>query len=161
MGTVAGAGRMTMATDPPRSFGVPVIGVDRAARVFLKLLEQGRAELRHRHPPGRGSSINRVPARAPTRDAAISIVSEVATNFDKAPDNFNSTYPAFEDIGISGNTIQSLLRAGPLHGRRRERAHAGKHGGHLRQSFHQLCCGAGNGPAASLFSARTRRQRLT
>jgi hypothetical protein len=60
--------------------------------------------------------------------------------------NFNGIYPAFQDIEISGNTIQSLSGPGPLHGRRRERPHAG----HLWQSFHQLCCGATNGPAASL-----------
>jgi hypothetical protein len=47
----------------------------------------------------------------PHRNAAISIASEVATNFNKTPDNFNGVYPAFQDIEISGSTIQSL--AGP------------------------------------------------
>jgi hypothetical protein len=48
----------------------------------------------------------------PHRNAAISIVSEVATNFNKTPDNFNGIYPAFQDIEISGNTIQSLSGPG-------------------------------------------------
>jgi len=48
----------------------------------------------------------------PHRNAVISIASEVATNFNKTPDNFNGVYPAFQDIEISGNTIQSLAGAG-------------------------------------------------
>ena len=47
----------------------------------------------------------------PHRNAAISIASEVATNFDKTPDNFNGIYPFFQDIEISGNSIQSLAGA--------------------------------------------------
>lgn len=39
-------------------------------------------------------------------------MSEVATNFNKTPDNFNGIYPAFQDIEISGNTIQSLSGPG-------------------------------------------------
>jgi hypothetical protein len=48
----------------------------------------------------------------PHRNAAISIASEVATNYDKTPDNFNGIYPAFQDIEISGSSIQSLAGAG-------------------------------------------------
>ena len=48
----------------------------------------------------------------PHRNAAISIASEVATNYNKTPDNFNGIYPLFQDIEISGNTIQSLAGAG-------------------------------------------------
>jgi hypothetical protein len=48
----------------------------------------------------------------PHRNAAISIASEVATNYNKTPDNFNGVYPAFQDIEISGNAIQSLAGAG-------------------------------------------------
>ena len=48
----------------------------------------------------------------PHRNAAISVFSEVATNYNKTPDNFNGIYPAFQDIEISGNTIQSLSGAG-------------------------------------------------
>jgi hypothetical protein len=48
----------------------------------------------------------------PHRNAVISIASEVATNYNKTPDNFNGIYPAFQDIEISGNTIQSLGGAG-------------------------------------------------
>lgn len=48
----------------------------------------------------------------PHRNTAISIVSEVATNYNKTPDNFNGVYPAFQDIEISGNTIQSLSGPG-------------------------------------------------
>jgi hypothetical protein len=48
----------------------------------------------------------------PHRSAAISIVSEVATNFNKTPDGFNGIYPGFQDIEISGNTIQSLSGPG-------------------------------------------------
>jgi len=48
----------------------------------------------------------------PHRSAAIAIASEVATNFSKTPDNFNGVYPAFQDIEISGNTIQSLSGPG-------------------------------------------------
>jgi hypothetical protein len=48
----------------------------------------------------------------PHRNAAISAFSEVATNYNKTPDNFNGVYPVFQDIEISGNTIQSLSGAG-------------------------------------------------
>jgi hypothetical protein len=48
----------------------------------------------------------------PHRNAVISIASEVATKYNKTPDNFNGIYPAFQDIEISGNTIQSLAGAG-------------------------------------------------
>jgi hypothetical protein len=41
----------------------------------------------------------------PNRNVVISIFSEVATNFNKTPDNFNGIYPAFQDIEISGNTM--------------------------------------------------------
>jgi hypothetical protein len=42
----------------------------------------------------------------PHRNAAVSIASEVATNFNKTADNFNGIYPAFSDIEISGSMIQ-------------------------------------------------------
>jgi hypothetical protein len=48
----------------------------------------------------------------PHRNAAISIASEVATKFNQTDDNFNGAYPAFQDIEISGSTIQSLAGAG-------------------------------------------------
>lgn len=48
----------------------------------------------------------------PHRNAAISISSEAATNYNKTPDNFIGIYPAVQDIEISGNTIQSLAGAG-------------------------------------------------
>lgn len=48
----------------------------------------------------------------PHRNAAISIASEVATKFNKTDDNFNGIYPVFQDIEISGSTIQSLAGAG-------------------------------------------------
>jgi hypothetical protein len=48
----------------------------------------------------------------PHRNAAISVASEVATKFNKTDDNFNGVYPVFQDIEISGNTIQSLAGAG-------------------------------------------------
>jgi hypothetical protein len=48
----------------------------------------------------------------PHRNAAISIFSEVATNYNKTPDNFSGIYPAFQDIEISGNAIQSLSGPG-------------------------------------------------
>ena len=44
----------------------------------------------------------------PHRDTVIAIASEVATNFNKTPDNFNGIYPAFQDIEISGNKIQGV-----------------------------------------------------
>jgi hypothetical protein len=44
----------------------------------------------------------------PHRTSVIAIASEVATNYDKTPDNFNGIYPAFQDIEISGNTIQGV-----------------------------------------------------
>ena len=48
----------------------------------------------------------------PHRNAAIDLASEVATKFNKTDDNFNGVYPVFQDIEISGNTIQSLAGAG-------------------------------------------------
>ncbi len=48
----------------------------------------------------------------PHRNAAISVFDEAVTNYNKTPDNFVGTYPAFQDIEISGNTIQSLSGAG-------------------------------------------------
>ncbi len=48
----------------------------------------------------------------PHRNAAIDVASEVATKFNKTDDNFNGVYPVFQDIEISGNTIQSLAGAG-------------------------------------------------
>jgi hypothetical protein len=42
----------------------------------------------------------------PHRDSVIAIFSEVATNYNKTPDDFIGVYPAFQDIEISGNTIQ-------------------------------------------------------
>jgi hypothetical protein len=50
--------------------------------------------------------------RYPHRNAAISAASEAVTNYNKVPDNFVGIYPAFQDIEISGNTIQSLVGAG-------------------------------------------------
>jgi hypothetical protein len=47
----------------------------------------------------------------PHRNAAISAFSEAVTNYNKVPDNFVGIYPAFQDIEISGNTIQSLAGA--------------------------------------------------
>lgn len=44
----------------------------------------------------------------PHRDTVIAIASEVATNFNKIPDNFNDIYPAFQDIEIFGNRIQGV-----------------------------------------------------
>ena len=44
----------------------------------------------------------------PHRETVIAIFSEVATNYNKTPDNFNGIYPAFQDIEISGNTMQGL-----------------------------------------------------
>lgn len=48
----------------------------------------------------------------PHRNAAISVFSEVATNYNKTPNNSNGVYPVFQDIEISGNTIRSLAGAG-------------------------------------------------
>jgi hypothetical protein len=48
----------------------------------------------------------------PHRDAVISLFSEAATNYNKTPDNFNGIYPAFQDIEISGNSIQGLAGSG-------------------------------------------------
>lgn len=48
----------------------------------------------------------------PHRNAAIGVSSEAVTNYNKVPDNFVGIYPAFQDIEISGNTIQSLAGAG-------------------------------------------------
>jgi hypothetical protein len=48
----------------------------------------------------------------PHRNAAITIFSEAATNYNKTPDNFNGIYPAFQDIEISGNAIESRAGAG-------------------------------------------------
>jgi hypothetical protein len=48
----------------------------------------------------------------PHRTAVTSISSEAATNFNKTPDNFIGVYPAFQDVEISGNTIQSVAGAG-------------------------------------------------
>ena len=48
----------------------------------------------------------------PHRNAAISIASEAATKFNKTDDNFNGIYPAFQDIEISGSSIQSLAGVG-------------------------------------------------
>jgi len=47
----------------------------------------------------------------PHRNAAIGVFSEVATNYNKTPDNFSGVYPVFQDIEISGNTVQSLSGA--------------------------------------------------
>lgn len=48
----------------------------------------------------------------PRSNAAISVSNEAVTNYNKVPDNFIGIYPAFQDIEISGNTIQSLAGAG-------------------------------------------------
>lgn len=48
----------------------------------------------------------------PHRNAAISVFDEAVTNYNKVPDNFIGIYPVFQDIEISGNTIQSLAGAG-------------------------------------------------
>jgi len=48
----------------------------------------------------------------PHRNAAITVFSEAVTNYNNTPDNFNGIYPAFQDIEISGNSIQSLAGAG-------------------------------------------------
>jgi hypothetical protein len=48
----------------------------------------------------------------PHRSATIAIFSEAATNFNKTPDNFIGPYPAFQDIEISGNALQSVAGAG-------------------------------------------------
>ncbi len=48
----------------------------------------------------------------PHRNSVISIFSEVATNYNKTPDNFNGVYPAFQDVEISGNTIQGVAGNG-------------------------------------------------
>ena len=48
----------------------------------------------------------------PHRNAAIGVSDEAVTNYNKVPDNFIGIYPVFQDIEISGNTIQSLAGAG-------------------------------------------------
>jgi hypothetical protein len=48
----------------------------------------------------------------PHRNAAIGVFSEAVTNYNKVQDNFIGIYPVFQDIEISGNTIQSLAGAG-------------------------------------------------
>jgi hypothetical protein len=48
----------------------------------------------------------------PHHNAAISVSDEAVTNYNKVPDNFIGIYPVFQDIEISGNTIQSLSGAG-------------------------------------------------
>jgi hypothetical protein len=48
----------------------------------------------------------------PHRNSVISIFSEVATNYNKTPDNFNGVYPAFQDVEISGNAIQGVAGNG-------------------------------------------------
>lgn len=48
----------------------------------------------------------------PRSNAAISVSDEAVTNYNKVPDNFIGIYPVFQDIEISGNTIQSLAGAG-------------------------------------------------
>jgi hypothetical protein len=47
----------------------------------------------------------------PHHNAAIALASEAVTNYNKVPDNFIAIYPAFQDIEISGNTIQGLSGA--------------------------------------------------
>jgi hypothetical protein len=47
----------------------------------------------------------------PHRNAAISVASEAVTNYHQVPDNFIGIYPVFQDIEISGNTIQGLSGA--------------------------------------------------
>jgi len=48
----------------------------------------------------------------PRHNAAISVANEAVTNYNKVPDNFIGIYPVFQDIEISGNSIQSLSGAG-------------------------------------------------
>jgi hypothetical protein len=48
----------------------------------------------------------------PHRNAAIGVADEAVTNYNKVPDNFIGIYPVFQDIEISGNTLQSLTGAG-------------------------------------------------
>lgn len=47
----------------------------------------------------------------PQRNAAIAVADEAVTNYNKVPDNFVGIYPAFQDIEISGNTMQALSGA--------------------------------------------------
>jgi hypothetical protein len=48
----------------------------------------------------------------PSHNAAISAADEAVTNYNKVPDNFIGIYPVFQDIEISGNSMQSLAGAG-------------------------------------------------
>lgn len=48
----------------------------------------------------------------PHRNAAIGIANEAVTYYNKVPDNFIGIYPVFQDIEVSGNTMQSLSGAG-------------------------------------------------
>jgi hypothetical protein len=47
----------------------------------------------------------------PHRNAAITVFNEAITNYNQVPDNFEGIYPVFQDIEISGNTLQSLSGA--------------------------------------------------
>jgi len=48
----------------------------------------------------------------PHLGSVIHIASELATNFNKTPDNFNGIYPVFQDIEISGNKFKGVAGNG-------------------------------------------------
>lgn len=65
----------------------------------------------------------------PHRDAAITAFAEAVTHYGNVPDNLIGIYPLFQDIEISGNTLQSLSGAGLyLAGVRNRSAPAGTEG---------------------------------
>jgi hypothetical protein len=50
----------------------------------------------------------------PVRDASIALFGDLLTNYNGTPNEVTGIYPAFQDIEISGNTIESETGAGTV-----------------------------------------------